>query len=468
MSLQDREGNHNNNPLAKEESNPFLDFQKSDFEKITGLKPEQVAKSDNSESSDEERAHKLQEAIEQENSSAYEDLDDFVYRQNKKRARTSGKRHHHRHRSPSKLSPGHKGSKIKKNHKHKHHFHKHHRSRMKRWQKIILGIIAGLLALIIAALAVLIIMINSGKNSLLDREGLNINAPKNARTVDNGEYIVYKGNKYKYNDNITSILCMGVDKNTLNNVDGDVGTGGDADSIFIIAMDLSNGKSKLINISRDTMTEIGIYSPNGSYIGEKKAQLALAYAYGNGRETSCHNEVVAVRQLLYNIPINSYLSLDMQGIGAINDAMGGITVVSPETISEFKKGKTYTLMGSMAQSYVRSRSHATIQGNSLRMERQKSYIESFSSSLFNKTKSDLMTPLNIYNVASPYVCTNIDANKVSYFSYTAVRGGYNGFEIKTVPGKTKAGKKYAEFYVDEDKCFEMFLDVYYTKVGKAE
>ncbi len=468
MSLQGREGNHNNNPLDKDESNAFLDFQNSDFEKITGLKPEQVAKSDDSEIIDAERAHKLQEAIDQENSSAYEDLDDFVYRQNKKRARTSGKRHHHRHRSPSKLSPGHKGSKIRKNHKHKHHFHKHHRRRMKRWQKIAVGIIAALLALIVVAISLLVLMINSGKNSLLDKEGLNIDAPKNAKTVDNGEYIIYKGNKYKYNDNITSILCMGIDKDTLNKVDGEVGAGGDADSIFIIALDLSTGKSKLINISRDTMTDIGIYSTDGSYIGERKAQLALAYAYGNGKETSCHNELVAVRQLLYNIPINSYLALEMQGIGEINDAMGGVKVVSPETIGEFKKGKSYTLRGSMAQSFVRSRSHATVQGNSLRMERQKSYIESFSSSLFNKTKSDIMSPLNIYNVASKYICTDIDANKVSYFSYTAVRGGYNGFEIKTVPGKTKAGKKYAEFYVDEDKCFEMFLDVYYTKVGKVE
>ena len=74
-----------------------------------------------------ERASKLQEAIDKENSSAYEDLDDFIYRQNKKRTRTSGRHHHHRRRSPSKLSPGHKASSIKKNHKHKHHFHKHHR-----------------------------------------------------------------------------------------------------------------------------------------------------------------------------------------------------------------------------------------------------------------------------------------------------------------------------------------------------
>lgn len=466
MSLQGKGSNHNHNPFSKDEGDSFLDFQNSDYENITGLKQEDVESAEKA--SDEERATKLKEAIEKENSSAYEDLDDFIYRQNKKRTRSSGGRHHHRRRSPSKLSPGHAASKIKKNHKHKHHFHKHHhKRRFKRWQKVALGIIAGLLALIIAALAVLVVMINIGKNALLDKNGLNINAPGSAEVVDNGNYIYYKGFKYKYNDSITSILCMGIDKDTLNKVGGEVGTGGDADSIFVIALNVDTGKSKIINISRDTMAEIGIYSTNGSYIGEKKAQIALAYAYGDGRETSCHNEVVAVRQLLYNIPINSYMSLDMQGISAINDAMGGITVVSPETIGEFKKGETYTLMGSMAQSYVRVRSHATVDGNSLRMERQKSYIESFGSSLISKTKSDILTPTRIYNVATPYICTDIDANKAAYLAYKGVRGSYNGFDIKNIPGKLIKGKRYAEFYPDEKGCFELFLDVYYTRVGKA-
>ncbi|MBQ5346780.1 MAG: hypothetical protein IIU39_01835, partial [Ruminococcus sp.] len=302
MSLQDKENNHNHNPMGKpEDVDAFLQFQQSDYENITGMKPEQSA-----EQLDEaDRASKLQEAIEKENSSAYEDLDDFIYRQNKKRTRTSGKHHHHRRRSPSKLSPGHRASKIKSKHKHKHHFHRHHhRRRFKRWQKVCLSIVCVLLALIIIGTGMLVLMINMGKKSLLDKGGMNIDAPKNAEVIDNGNYIYYKGYKYRYNDNITSILCMGIDKDTLNKVGGTVGTGGDADSIFVIAYDLSSGKSKLINISRDTMAEIGIYSTNGAYIGEKKAQIALAYAYGDGRETSCHNELVAVRQLLYNIPIN--------------------------------------------------------------------------------------------------------------------------------------------------------------------
>jgi LCP family protein required for cell wall assembly len=336
---------------------------------------------------------------------------------------------------------------------------------MKRWQKIIIGILPSLIALVVAAIIAFIVMVNMGRAALLDKTGLNINPPKQATVEDSGNYIVYKGQKYKYNDNMTSILCMGIDKDSLGSIDGQVGTGGDADSIFLLTMDLETGESTIVNISRDTMAEIGVYAVNGTYVGTKKAQLALAYAYGDGKETSCHNEIVAVRQIFYNLPINSYLSLDLDGIGPINDSIGGVTVVSPETIGDFKAGETYELFGSMATYFVRNRSHATIEGNNLRMQRQKTYLDSFASSLLAKTKENLTAPLGVFDSASPYICTDLNASKVSYLATQAIQSKFKGFEIRTVPGEIKKGKKYAEFYIDEDKFLEMFLDIFYKPVS---
>lgn len=468
MNLQGNGNNHNHRPTFGDESDTFITFREnSDYERITGLKPKPEGELSEE---DTERAEKLKQAIAQENSSAYEDLDDFVYKQNKKRHRSTGGRHHrHKRTSPSVLSPSHHRRRSPSSkHKHKHHFHRHHhhRKRMKRWQKVSIGIVAFLLALIIAGAATLFIMVNMGKNKLTDTTGFNIDVPKVASSAGNGDIITYKGQKYKYNSNITSILCMGIDKDNLSTIDGQVGTGGDADSLFVITMDLSNGKTKLINISRDLMTDIGIYSTSGGYVGEKRAQICLAYAYGDGKHTSCHNELVSVRRLLYNVPINNYLSLDLQGIGPINDSIGGVTVVSPETIDQFEKGKKYTLHGSLATAFVRSRSHATIEGNNLRMERQKLYLESFGSSLVNLTKSNLTTPVGIYNTATPYICTNIDASEVSFLAVNAIQGNYGEFEIVNVPGKMKRGEPYNEFIVNEKKLFELFLDVYYIPVSE--
>ena len=58
--------------------------------------------------------------------------------------------------------------------------------------------------------------------------------------------------------------------------------------------------------------------------------LGLAYAYGNGKDTSCQYMVDAVSRLFYGIPVNGYAAFNMETIAALNDAVGGVTVTIPE------------------------------------------------------------------------------------------------------------------------------------------
>ena len=101
---------------------------------------------------------------------------------------------------------------------------------------------------------------------------------------------------------------------------------------------------------------------------------------------------------------------------------------------------------------------------SMPLERQKEYLNSFALNVMAKTRSDLTTPLNIYNTAKPYITTDIDLNKVTFFAVTALRGGMNELNMENVPGEVKEGKDFAEFYVNEKEFFELFLKLYYTEV----
>ena len=308
MSLQGNGNNHNYRPELNKENDTFLKFNDSEeYAKITGQNPTSIEQDGSARfgASEDERKKKLREAIERENSSAYEDLDDFVYKQNKRRARTSGHRHHHRHISPSVLSPGHgrrrRINNRKKKHKHKHHYHRHHRKRrLRKWQKISLGIITALVSLIVIMLIAIVFMYFAGQNALLDNSGLNINVPDFAESTDNGQYIIYKGHKYKYNDRVTNILCMGSDRDAdlirISEAEGDYATGGQADSLFIASLNVDTGDIKMVDISRETMTEVNVYTSSGKAAGTRNEQICLAYAYGDGEETSCQNELVAVRQ----------------------------------------------------------------------------------------------------------------------------------------------------------------------------
>lgn len=341
--------------------------------------------------------------------------------------------------------------------------HRKKKKKMKTWKKVLLSIgyvLPGLIVLIAGTVAVLYY---NGSNQLLDGDYV-ITAPENVDVHNNGETVVYNGVTYKYNKNITSILMMGIDTRELDSPKT-IGQAGQSDVNILLTVDTSTGKMTMINISRDIMTEVTEYSTSGVYVGMDTMQLCLAYSFGDGKETSCNNQVNAVKRIFYNVPINSYYSLDLDGIAAINDSIGGVDVVSPETVGIFEEGKTYHLEGEQAESFVRDRRHDTAEANSYRNQRQLVYINAFISKLISQTKSDISTPLNLFNTSSEYSCTNLNASKVCYLAATALTSNGMSYDTLSVPGEVKLNGDYAEFYIDETNFYEMFLSVFYQPVG---
>lgn len=103
------------------------------------------------------------------------------------------------------------------NEKHKHHHH--HRKNLTRAQKTLLIILFSIIGLFVAAIIAFLAMTAIGKNQMVINKDAEISAPKD--TVDdlvsdnNGKTLTYKGKTYKLNENMTSILCMGIDKSGL-------------------------------------------------------------------------------------------------------------------------------------------------------------------------------------------------------------------------------------------------------------
>lgn len=355
-----------------------------------------------------------------------------------------------------------------KKHKSKSHHHHHHSKhrKMKTWKKVLLSIGCTLLGLIILAVGTIAFLIYQGGNELFNSD-IHVTAPQGIETEENGKYVVYNGETYKFNDRVTSVLCMGVDKRDLDEYNNSKvkASGGQADVLILVSIDTSNGKITLFNISRDTMVDVTMYSAGGAYAGTENQQICLSYAYGDGKESSCENTVNSVQRLFYNIPINTYFSLDLDGIAALNDSVGGVDVVSPETIGSFVEGESYHLVGEQAESFVRTRDTSKVDSNNMRMQRQKVYIQSFMNTVLQQTKKDLTTPLDLFNASAPYSCTNLNPSKVTYLAQQAVLGGLSGIDMLSVPGQVKMGTKYAEFNISEAEFYQMFLNVYYTKIG---
>lgn len=355
------------------------------------------------------------------------------------------------------------------------HHHRRHRSeaskkrRNKRKRKKLLMRILITLGIIILSLAVIVtsavvLLYHTGKNEMKS-DKVSIEAPTDATSVDNGEYIYYNGEKYRYNKDIINMLFIGVDENNGKETDG-IGANGQSDVIALGAIDSKSNKFTMINIPRDIMTDVKVYSLSGGYSGVEKMQIALSYAYGDGGDTSCINTMSAVRTLFYNVPISSYFALQMRGIPDVNDNIGGVTVKSPNTIEPFQKGQTYHLMGDDALYFVSKRDMTTADANLKRNERQRIYLKSFINTFIKETKSDFSTPIKVFNASKPYSFTNLNANRITYLATEFILNRDMKIETKSVPVTVKQNGDRAENYVKDEEFYKLFLSVFYEKVDK--
>lgn len=327
-----------------------------------------------------------------------------------------------------------------------------------------------LLFLILALLVTFLIMRSIGKNALTNEaEDVSLMVSDIPDYTVEDDTVVYKGEKYRYNEDLATILCIGTDNEKTKTATP--GKAGQADAIFVFTLDTVTGKTTALAIPRDSMAEISLYSNKGNYVGTEKRQICLAYAYGDGKEKSCKNTMDAVSRLLYGIPINSYLAVNMQAVGVVTDKLGGVTVTVDRDLDGqygvmYHKGQTYTFMGDEALAFLRLRNMQKVDASYNRMNSQLvTFLKAMSSKMISKTKKNISTPINCFNAVKKYTVTDIDTPQITFLTSCFLSGSFNTeVEIKSLTGETKLGEGgYAEFTPDKTETFETILDIFYKK-----
>ncbi len=337
-------------------------------------------------------------------------------------------------------------------------------------KKVLLWIGVSILSLILISAIILSIFILVGKKSLLSFSGIDASQTVSDSVVeDDGKTVFYKDEKYIYNDNVTAVLFMGVDDYSEGEFKESVrGDNNQADALFLYVMDTKSGKSTIIPIPRDTITDIDLYSPEGKYVSSSKKQICLAYAYGDAKHISCENTVKAVSRLFYGISINSYVAIKIKAIEPLTNAVNGVPVTPLNDISvgnmNYKAGKTVVLNGKKSLAFVQQRNN-DLAASLDRMARQKMFIENFFKKSLDMTKQDIKTPIKLYNIATKNMVTNINLPKVSYFTTCVLNGSAKGgIEFKSIKGQMIQGENgLAEYHADENSVYETVLDVFYKK-----
>lgn len=339
----------------------------------------------------------------------------------------------------------------------------------RKFLKIILIILAVIFGLILALVITVAVLWYMGKSSLLGYK-VDVSVPSELvdSALEDGSKVVYNGETYIYNKNAVNVLFMGIDKEDIENDEG-YGANGQADCILVLNLDTQTGNIKILPISRDTMVDVNMYSSEGSYLGVENEQLCLAYAYGSNGKESCENVRRSVSRLLYGVEIGSYVAIDLEGVAALNDAIGGVRLTPIETVdtgskeNSVYKGKEVVLKGKKVDAYIRWRG-TDIEANSRRMQRQKHYITTFASQAGNQVMSDFTKLTTLYDKAKPYTVTDVTLSELTYIASCCLTSDVgNSIVYNGISGKSVLGEKHVEFYADQNSVFEAVLNTFYIK-----
>lgn len=324
---------------------------------------------------------------------------------------------------------------------------------------------ASMCCVLLCGVGAVALALTMGKSNLVQEAQVEVE--QSAVSEDNGKTVTYNGVTYRQKEHMTSLLLLGHDGRTTDELNGQT------DFVMLLAVDTESGQMDLISIPRDTMVQVRMtYSNTDEYAELRDLQVAAAFAYGSDLNTSALNVCDAVSRMLYNVPINYYYVLNVQGIGPLADAVGGVTVealmdVKPANIVA---GKTYTLKGQQASYYVQYRDIKQYGSAFGRLDRQKQFLKAYAAKALEEAKGNPAVILNIIDSVSAYSTTNIGMAEMSFLAQVFLEHGMADLDMTTLEGDYTHNDEtgYAEYHLNREAVYQTFLNIYYEPLPDDE
>ena len=280
--------------------------------------------------------------------------------------------------------------------------------------------------------------------------------------------ITYGGKEYQQLGKLTSVLLMGIDTWSESAVSATSSrNGGQSDFLLLLVIDQDQNIVTPVQIDRDTMAEITILGVLGNAAGTRTAQICLSHGFGDGGAQSSLFTVDAVSKLLLGAPIDFYMAMQLDGIAAMNDTLGGITVTLEDDFTKLdpsmSNGTTLTLRGKQAEYFVRNRMNIGIGTNESRQARQQVYmglaLERFDEQL--RKKSDFAGTM--FDAIEPYLETDMKRGRMVNLAWST--RDYKRMPTYQLAGEHTVGSDgFIEFHADEQALAEMVLRLFYREL----
>ncbi len=271
------------------------------------------------------------------------------------------------------------------------------------------------------------------------------------------------GVKYFPRQDITVFLIMGIDKEGKVVPSGSYNNDGEADVVALAVFDEVDKSYSILCLNRDTMLDMPVLGIGGKPAGTLNGQLALSHTYGSGLADSCKNTKKTVSDFLYGLEIDYYVAFNMDAIGILTDAVGGVKVNVTDDFSaidpSITKGEV-VLNSSQALNFVRTRQGLGDQMNVSRMERHEEFMKGFFDSFHAKIEESDSFLVKTYSDVSEYMVSDCSADVLA-----AISERYSDYTLKEIvspEGENVKGEKYMEFYPNEEKLDDLIVRMFYA------
>ena len=275
--------------------------------------------------------------------------------------------------------------------------------------------------------------------------------------TDWGSRIKLNDKSYVQKDGLTTVLLLGIDDSKTPDPLV-VGDGYRSDALVLLILNDKTKTMQTLSISRDTITEVEMYDNKGVYFAKGTMQINMQYAFGESPRQAAYLTKKTVSKLICGRRIDAAAAVRMSGIPTIGDILGGITLTMDEDYSyideRWTKGATFTLNGEELERFLRYRDIDEQGSNERRLARQEWLMQKLFDALGSSSKTALAE--TIFDKAADYIDTDLDADTISRISTFQM----DPVGLK-IPGKSVAGERHDEFYVDEEALQELLLEIFY-------
>ena len=289
--------------------------------------------------------------------------------------------------------------------------------------------------------------------------------------------VVFDGDTYGFDHRLETFLFIGTDASGNESGEGDQYRGAMADFLLLAVLDHTENTIGYLQIDRNTVTEVEQRDIEGNLEYIRELQICTAHWYGHSPEMSAENTVTAVKLLLGELDhIDGYYVVNMEDIGQINSAVGGVTITIEEDLTmvdpAFEKGKTVKLTDEQAERFVRARMGVGNEENASRMTRQQQYMDGLFKNVKVFAKDNPKYGNELWKKLRNIAVTDMNGNAFSRMANKMIQGEDKG--IFRLTGETRLGTilqdglKHEEFYPETDSIRDAMTKLFSLVLVETE